>query len=96
MKLSVREVDKLQLHTAGLVAQKRLARGVRLNAAESAALIATQVWPHSLSPPHARCHPTIAPSPDGSVSPMPAPCLPAVRRLAWRLRCLCREGGQQA
>eukprot|EP00850_Spirogloea_muscicola_P011077 SM000067S20354 [mRNA] locus=s67:546187:551772:+ [translate_table: standard] len=43
MKLSPREVDKLRLHQAGFVAQKRLARGLRLNYAETVALIATQV-----------------------------------------------------
>ena len=43
MKLSAREVDKLRLHAAGELAQKRLARGVRLNHAEAAALIASQV-----------------------------------------------------
>ncbi|GAA5999785.1 hypothetical protein JCM10207_005910 [Rhodosporidiobolus poonsookiae] len=36
-----RELDKLQLHLAGSLAQKRLARGVRLNAPEATALIAT-------------------------------------------------------
>lgn len=41
MHLSPREIDKLTLHQAGFLAQKRLARGVRLNHPESVALIAT-------------------------------------------------------
>jgi len=41
MHLSPRELDKLVLHQAGSLAQKRLARGVRLNHPESVALIAT-------------------------------------------------------
>ena len=43
MHLSPRELDKLALHNAGFLAQKRLARGVRLNHPESVALIATVV-----------------------------------------------------
>ncbi|CAM8976205.1 unnamed protein product [Rhodiola kirilowii] len=43
MKLAPREVEKLGLHNAGFLAQKRLARGIRLNYAEAAALIATQI-----------------------------------------------------
>ena len=43
MHLTPREIDKLMLHQAGVVAQKRLARGVRLNYPESVALIATQL-----------------------------------------------------
>jgi urease subunit gamma/beta len=43
MHLSPREIDKLLLHNAGFLAQKRLARGVRLNVPESIALIATQL-----------------------------------------------------
>lgn len=43
MRLSPRELEKLVLHNAGFLAQKRLARGVRLNYPESVALIATQV-----------------------------------------------------
>src|SRR5213595_1968934 len=43
MHLSPREVDKLLLHNAGFVAQKRLARGLRLNHPEAVALIATQL-----------------------------------------------------
>jgi urease subunit gamma/beta len=43
MHLSPHEVDKLLLHQAGVVAQKRLARGLRLNHPEAVALIATQL-----------------------------------------------------
>jgi urease subunit gamma/beta len=43
MHLTPRELDKLILHQAGFLAQKRLARGVRLNYVESVALIATQL-----------------------------------------------------
>ncbi|CAI6003962.1 unnamed protein product [Closterium sp. NIES-64] len=43
MRLSVREVDKLRLHAAGALAQKRLARGLKLNYPEAVAVIATQV-----------------------------------------------------
>ena len=43
MHLSPRDLDKLQLHSAGFLAQKRLARGVRLNYPECVALIATQI-----------------------------------------------------
>ena len=41
MHLSPRELDKLTLHQAGSLAQKRLARGVKLNHPEAVALIAT-------------------------------------------------------
>jgi len=40
MHLSPRELDKLTLHQAGFLAQKRLARGLRLNHPEAVALIA--------------------------------------------------------
>jgi urease subunit gamma/beta len=43
MHLTPRELDKLVLHNAGFLAQKRLARGVRLNHPEAVALIATQL-----------------------------------------------------
>src|SRR5262249_2853520 len=43
MHLSPREIDKLLLHQAGFLAQKRLARGLRLNHPESVALIAAQL-----------------------------------------------------
>uniref|UniRef100_A0A2N9FRW1 Urease n=1 Tax=Fagus sylvatica TaxID=28930 RepID=A0A2N9FRW1_FAGSY len=43
MKLAPREVEKLGLHNAGYLAQKRLARGLRLNYVEAVALIATQI-----------------------------------------------------
>jgi urease subunit gamma/beta len=43
MHLTPRELDKLVLHQAGFLAQKRLARGLRLNYPEAVALIAAQV-----------------------------------------------------
>nr|GMD24588.1 urease isoform X1 [Ipomoea batatas] len=43
MKLAPREIEKLMLHNAGHLAQKRLARGLRLNYTEAVALIASQV-----------------------------------------------------
>lgn len=43
MHLSPRDIDKLFLHNAGFLAQKRLARGLRLNYPEAVALIATQI-----------------------------------------------------
>src|SRR5690348_7120319 len=43
MHLAPRESEKLLLHTAGALAQKRLARGLRLNYPEAVALIATQL-----------------------------------------------------
>ncbi|GBG64797.1 hypothetical protein CBR_g46753 [Chara braunii] len=42
MKLLPREVDKLHLHEAGYLAQKRLSRGCQLNYPEAVALIASQ------------------------------------------------------
>ena len=43
MHLTPHELDKLTLHQAGFLAQKRLARGVRLNYPEAVALISTQL-----------------------------------------------------
>jgi urease subunit gamma/beta len=43
VRLAPRDLDKLLLHGAGFLAQKRLARGVRLNYPEAVALIATQL-----------------------------------------------------
>jgi urease subunit gamma/beta len=43
MHLTPQETDKLALHQAGYLAQKRLARGVRLNYPEAVALISTQI-----------------------------------------------------
>lgn len=43
MHLSPHELDKLKLHQAGYLAQKRLARGLRLNYPEAVALISAQV-----------------------------------------------------
>src|SRR5580692_358325 len=46
MHLAPRDLDKLVLHGAGVVAQKRLARGLRLNYPEAVALLATQLLEH--------------------------------------------------
>jgi urease subunit gamma/beta len=43
MHLSPRDIDKLVLHGAGSLAQKRLARGLRLNYPETVALLASQL-----------------------------------------------------
>lgn len=43
MHLTPREIEKLMLHNAGFLAQKRLARGLRLNHPETVALIAAQL-----------------------------------------------------
>jgi urease subunit gamma/beta len=43
MHLTPREIDKLIVHQAGALAQKRLARGLRLNYVEAVALIAAQL-----------------------------------------------------
>ena len=43
MHLTPRDLDKLILHQAGFLAQKRLSRGLRLNYPEAVALIATQL-----------------------------------------------------
>jgi urease subunit gamma/beta len=43
MHLTPHELDKLALHQAGYLAQKRLTRGLRLNYPEAVALISTQV-----------------------------------------------------
>jgi urease subunit gamma/beta len=43
MRLSPGEVEKLILHNAGFLAQKRYARGLKLNYVESVALIASQL-----------------------------------------------------
>src|SRR5215471_7389615 len=43
MHLTPHELDKLTLHQAGFLAQKRLARGLRLNHPQAVALIATQI-----------------------------------------------------
>ena len=44
MELTPREKDKLLLFTAALVAERRLARGLKLNYPESVALIAPLLW----------------------------------------------------
>ncbi len=43
MRVSPGDLDKLILHNAGFVAQKRYARGLKLNYPESVALLATQL-----------------------------------------------------
>ena len=43
MRLTPHELDKLTLHQAGVLAQKRLARGVRLNHPEAVALITSEL-----------------------------------------------------
>jgi urease subunit gamma/beta len=43
MHLSPRDIDKLLLHSVGSLAQKRLARGLRLNYPEAVGLIASQI-----------------------------------------------------
>lgn len=43
MKLTPREIDKLILHGAGFLAQKRYARGVKLNYPEAIALLSAQL-----------------------------------------------------
>lgn len=44
MRLSPRELEGLLIHQTGFLAQKRLARGLKLNHPEAVALIACQVW----------------------------------------------------
>ena len=43
MELTPREKEKLLLYTAGLVAERRLARGLRLNYPEAVALISLEI-----------------------------------------------------
>ena len=43
MNLSPREKDKLLIFTAGLLAERRLARGIKLNYPEAIALISSAV-----------------------------------------------------
>jgi len=43
MELSPREKDKLMIFTAGLLAEKRLARGVKLNYPEAVAYISSAI-----------------------------------------------------
>ena len=43
MELTPREKDKLLLYTAGLVAERRLARGLRLNYPKAIALISLEI-----------------------------------------------------
>ena len=46
MNLCPRELDKLVLHQVGFLAQKRLARGLRLNSVEAVGLIASVILEH--------------------------------------------------
>ena len=43
MELTPREKDKLLLYTAGLVAERRLVRGLRLNYPEAVAIISLEI-----------------------------------------------------
>ena len=43
MHLTPHELDKLTLHQAGFLAQKRLARGLKLNHPEAVALITSEI-----------------------------------------------------
>ena len=43
MELTPREKDKLMLYTAGLVAERRLARGLQLNYPEAVAFISLEI-----------------------------------------------------
>ena len=43
MELSPREKDKLMLYTAGLVAERRLGRGLKLNYPEAVAFISVAI-----------------------------------------------------
>ncbi len=43
MHLTPREIEKLMLHTAGELAQKRKARGLKLNYPETIALISSEL-----------------------------------------------------
>ena len=43
MRLSLHEIDKIKIHDVGVIAQKRLARGVRLNIPEAVGLLVMQI-----------------------------------------------------
>lgn len=43
MRLEPKEVEKLMLHTAGELARKRMARGLKLNYVEAVALISSEL-----------------------------------------------------
>ena len=61
MHLTPRELDHLRLAQAGQVAQRRLARGLRLNHPEAVALISSQVRARAPPPQLPRAHPTTHP-----------------------------------
>ena len=50
MDLSPREKDKLLIFTAGLLAERRLARGLKLNYPEAVALISAALLEAAASP----------------------------------------------
>ena len=77
MKLIPRELDKLKLSAAGALAQRRLARGVRLNYPEATALIASQVRRTAL-PGRAVRMPQRG-APDRDAPRAPAQCLEFIR-----------------
>ena len=58
MELTPREKDKLLIFTAGLLAERRKARGLKLNYPEAMALIAK--W--EFSPPDEEVTPSAAPA----------------------------------
>lgn len=47
MKLTPREIEKLMLHTAGELAKARKERGLKLNYAESIALITSEIMEYA-------------------------------------------------
>ena len=72
MHLTPRELDHLRLAQAGQVAQRRLARGLRLNHPEAVALISSQVRARAPPPqlPRAhRCPPPVSLTPDTPLGP---------------------------
>ena len=79
MRLLPRESDKLALHNAGFLAQKRLARGLRLNYTEAVALIAAQV---SQSP-------SLLPGQDAAAPPTSARLLVKTGYSVCVFRCAC-------
>ena len=49
MHLTPRDIEKLMLHNAGCLAQKRYARGIALNYVETVALLSACVLPRTPS-----------------------------------------------
>lgn len=85
MKLLPREADKLALHNAGFLAQKRLARGLRLNYTEAVALIAAQVSHVS----HLPSLPSQGLSVSGRAAAAPPPSHLCSLALCLSKRCAC-------